>query len=533
MPATADDIGGTGSALQVLTRVTASPNVDTVEWRAVASLLTPDLIAGIYATTWAVTAWFLDKVLGDDNNNGTTALTPLKTGVELQRRLGPYALWPQSVTVTIGPNGLDDGLILTGAMLTPSTHLDVLGTPTVIANDTIGTYAVPVLAGTPTATQITGTAIVDWTAHQWRRIRVTSGAHVGAMAWVATANPAGVGVATARISVPYALNAAAIANAAFAAIALAPGDPFVVETLPVVPSIALHVDGPLTRGNVVTWTARQWSIGDLACPQVVITSPSSSNFNRGWTYGCKLGSYECLGNPNISLDGQQFGTYASFFGYQDAAIFLLGFLYITGFHAGALIGDGVLVAKFIQAVTLSSCLSQGARLLQLSKMAVTWNNTQAFDVAGATIPAFTMTSGSATNLTGAGNAGFGVAIPNSSGVTLAGTINVIGAVSNGRLSTAPAVNLTLPQLLQPDDFAQKGITAAMVAGSVTVTVPWYDNAIQQVTVVHATFGGTPGILSVAQISNTQFTVNSSNALDTGTIRWQISPLGRNIQIATT
>jgi hypothetical protein len=46
------------------------------------------------------------------------------------------------------------------------------------------------------------------------------------------------------------------------------------------------------------------------------------------------------------------------------------------------------------------------------------------------------------------------------------------------------------------------------------------------------FSGTPGILSVQQISSTQFTITSSSTLDTSTVNWTISPLGRNIFIST-
>jgi hypothetical protein len=63
-------------------------------------------------------------------------------------------------------------------------------------------------------------------------------------------------------------------------------------------------------------------------------------------------------------------------------------------------------------------------------------------------------------------------------------------------------------------------------------VPWYDNVNQQVTVTYAAIAGTPGILSVQQISTTQFTITSSSAVDTSTVRWQISPLGTNIFIST-
>ncbi|MGB3988077.1 MAG: hypothetical protein WBK67_00035 [Minisyncoccales bacterium] len=110
------------------------------------------LVPQAYAANWAVPDWYIDGVAGLDTNNGTTAATPLRTGAELLRRLGPYALWGQSVTVHVLVNGMVDALILRGVMLVAGTHLDIIGTPTQLADaGTVATYTglVDILAPIP------------------------------------------------------------------------------------------------------------------------------------------------------------------------------------------------------------------------------------------------------------------------------------------------------------------------------------------------------------------------------------------------
>jgi hypothetical protein len=43
---------------------------------------------------WLVTDWYIDGVTGDDTASGTAIGSPIKTGAELMKRLGPYAMWP-------------------------------------------------------------------------------------------------------------------------------------------------------------------------------------------------------------------------------------------------------------------------------------------------------------------------------------------------------------------------------------------------------------------------------------------------------
>jgi hypothetical protein len=205
---------------------------------------------------------------------------------------------------------------------------------------------------------------------------------------------------------------------------------------------------------------------------------------------------------------------------------------ITGAFNSCLFGDGAVSIVIGNTSILTTCLLQGA-FLTSSNAFVNATDMQIFDVPNALATACTILRGVITNISGSGNAGYGIGLQNCSLVRYPGaTNNLLGALSNGRLPTAPAINLSLPQLLQTSDYAQQGITGAMTAGAITVTVPWYENTTQRVTATHAVFAGTPGILSVQQISTTQFTITSSSALDTSTVNWQISPLGRNIFVST-
>ena len=72
------------------------------------------------------------------------------------------------------------------------------------------------------------------------------------------------------------------------------------------------------------------------------------------------------------------------------------------------------------------------------------------------------------------------------------------------------------------------------AGYVTVVVPWWDPASQQVTCTRNTPAGVIGDISVpaANRTNTGFRIVSANAADTSTVDWQMSPLGRDIRLGS-
>jgi hypothetical protein len=69
--------------------------------------------------------------------------------------------------------------------------------------------------------------------------------------------------------------------------------------------------------------------------------------------------------------------------------------------------------------------------------------------------------------------------------------------------------------------ASVGKSAAMTAGSITISTTAVTSS-SLIFLTHATVAGTQGILSVGTITNgTSFVINSSSALDTGTVNWWI------------
>lgn len=492
-------------------------------------LLTPAEIAQAYAANWAVTDWYIDGTTGSDTNNGITALTPIKTGAELQRRLGSYALWSQSVTVHVLANGMTDALILCGAMIVAGTRLDVVGTPTELATSSVASYSA-VSHATATASHLKAATVLDWSPYLWKRVRITSGTRAGAVCWIAKSSPHGSGNDVARISPPCNINQTSTTTQLSSVVSPSAGDAIAIESLPYVPEITLQLDGPIDNTAGVQWVRRQWSIQNVDCPILRTKTTSALVSSKNIVYGCRVSSIdnEFVGQTpfyNMVAGCSIFGPAPSLNAAGISGLFVA---------QNCLFGDNGLLILYAGAMNrYVSSLFQSCQLAGQLGSAMVCSNVQVFDVANASHGGLAPCDGVFTNVSGRDNAGYGLGLLNCTLTRFTGTCNMQGSVANGALLSAPVVPFAaLSDLLQPADYAKKGTTAAMTAGSITVTVPWYDNATQKVTASHANFAGTPGILSVQQISTTQFTITSSSALDTSTVNWQISPLGRNILIST-
>jgi len=490
----------------------------------------PAAIAAGYAANWAVTDWYLDGTVGNDANDGLTVGTALQTGAELARRLGPYALWGQSVTVHVGANGMVDDLILIGAVLNVATHLDVVGTATVLASDVLGSYtALSHVAVPATATRMSGTAIVDFSPYRWRRVRIVGGVRDGAVTWIATENPAGAGVQFAR-TCPWSRIDPAGAVSSIVGVTPVAGDNYVIESLPKIPALTLRIDGPLQNNTAAFWPARQLAVTNLDIQVLSRSVQGDSKLQKTFFFGNRHEITAVIYPNNLEASRGHFA--GSLFGKTDSTSGNPWHMPSQVIYC--LVGDGIIQSHMTKANgSIAFTLFQGVNCYVDCMMAVL--SCQFFDAPTAQTHVISVNERSKilmASISGSGNlCAYGVKFTKGANMNVQdGIWNLTAATADVVLSTAPAIPLTKAQGFQPDDYAQKGITGAMVAGSTTVTVPWYDNATQQVTAVHAVHGGTAGVLSVQQISTTQFTVTSSSNLDTGTVRWQISPLGRNIFI---
>ena len=526
---------GGGSQHAVATTATAGfasaadkAKLDGIEAGAQVNLpVTSAVVTAAYVAAWAVADWYIDGVTGLDSNNGTTELTPLQTGAELLRRLGPYALWGQSVTVHVLANGMVDALVLHGALLVAGTQLTVIGTPTLLTSDVVQAYAA-VSHTTPSATQLTGTAVVDWSPYLNRRFRITSaGTRQGVVAWCAKANPEGLGLNVARISPPLRRDlVSAFGNVASDVFVV--GDAFDVESLPAIPAVLVDIDGPMLATAGSSYARRQLHLESIACQQLRIRSVDQMQRGRIFVFGCRLG-YVHTSSPATTVQRitQMSGCLFTIDDPNTSST-----LYGYGVFESCLFGDAARAFQIIAFSELANCLFQKCRFVaNTSNSPILGFNVQVFDVAA--LSACNLTYGDIQNLSGSGNATIGIAANSNVFLKFRGTCNLQGATTNAQLTTAPTINLTLPQFLQPSDYAQKG-TATLVAGTVTVTVPWWDPTKQKLTVSHADWVGVTGELSTptASQTNTQFTIDSTLATDLSTVNWEISPLGRNIFVST-
>ncbi len=482
--------------------------------------------------SWTVTDWYIDGTIGNDANDGLTAGTPLKTGAELLGRLGSYAIWPQSVTIHVLANGMIDNLIVRGALLYLGTHVDVVGVPTVLATDVVSAFTNLVHA-TPVATLLTSTAIPDWTPYVGRRVTVTSGAVAGATMWIGAANPGGAGLQVAQVTRPARIdqtNVFSLVNTSSLAVTL--GNNFQVETLPPVPSVMLLVDAAPSRTAGAQWPTRICTVQNIDCPEIAIRSIAVNLQAKALTFGCSVGHVDDIQQTMGSVSNL---IAACNFTWVDPALALVQASNINGVHFCCLYSVSRCNVQFGQTLVAQYPLFQNCVCGVGFGSKVRLQDAQFWDYTGGSrvlqVDGEFYSAGG--GISGARNIGYGIGASNNSVLTVLGTANVQASVANAALTTTPLVPLTLPQFLQRSDYAQKG-TATLVAGTVTVTVPWWDPTTQKLTVSHANPLGIIGDLTAptASQTNTQFTIDSLLATDISTVNWQISPLGRNILIST-
>lgn len=483
-----------------------------------------------------VTDWHLDRVLGDDANDGSAA-HPLKTGAELSRRLGPWARWSQSVTITVGVNGLADALTVKGDTVLAGVHVDIVGTPTQLADaGTVTAYTVMDHA-TPRGPTIKCTGIADWTPYVGKRLRVTSGANEGAILWVVKASPNGLGLDVARCTLAYCKNDIALSAPTFRSVVLAVGNPVVIESLPYVPAVTQLLGGAYTAPGGNGWPSRQAAIVDIDCNALTVERTGDLSSYRTVTFGCAMSIVDTK-NANYLLGFTRCDYVACnvIVRVGIAACVFLGSILGSCFTREVGTTTGLLPTAPGSQIHVQDCVFQSVSCSGRGGFH-TLSNVQFFDLltaAGASCQ-LSQIACTFTNVSTEGCTNRGIYIYNNSVVSANGTVNIQGTVSHVYLVTTPALALpltvTLANLIPCNDFAWSGKTV-LVAGTAAVVVPYVDWTKQRITISRTVKGGTIGTVEVPEASRTStgFTLLSDNVLDTSTIEWSFSPLGRNIMV---
>ena len=519
--ATSDDFGAsTPTANKVL--VSGGPGQPT-DWAAALAV-----VDAAYAANWAVTNWYIDGTVGDDTNNGTTAATPLKTGAELQKRLGPWAIWGQSVTVHVGINGMVDPLALHGERLHAADKIDVIGTPTQVATFVLTTYTAMNhnVGGVPNGPQITAATVAAWTVGT--RLRQTTGANAGAIAFVLADLGGGIALTSiwSRLGTTGQFVDSMLPTV---------GQTFVIETLPGLPALDVDLAGPWPGNNSVDLNSdRSFGLFGVAVFTSTRLRVQGSLAESVLVYGVVLdGLLETLSPWN----GGQWQLVSSLCRLWDPTNVL--FQYCGVMPTTNPVWSATRVECGCQ-VAYSHCVLVGVRAFcqrgeysvsdcyfhQFANPAIKINQQGNLAISGAGISGRSTVAGS-----------YGMHVSNGSTLAIQSgmVLNLVGAAGAVRLVDAPAVDLTWAQFLGAvNDFQLKG-TSVLGGGTgvATINVAYYDSTAQQPFAWYnnSAFLTNPGVLTTTKVSDTQFVVQSSSATDTSRIAWSMTPAGRDIRLA--
>lgn len=169
------------------------------------------------STVLARLDWYVDFASGNDQNVGS-AVSPLKTLEELQKR------WESRRTLgaaTINLIGTSTEALILNSVL--GGNVTIQASASLVYAGTVGAYQAQ--AAPATDARITDAGIGaagGWGANLQRRLRLTSGANSGALAWILK----DLGGNTARITTFTSPTTGTAVNASI-------GDSYVIETLPV------------------------------------------------------------------------------------------------------------------------------------------------------------------------------------------------------------------------------------------------------------------------------------------------------------
>lgn len=200
-----------------------------------------------WTQTPTFTAWSIDPINGNDENNGDAA-HPLQTDAERQRRWGQGTLlaagnWSINWTSTnlVGETGTTTDPFCPDVQLLTGSTFTFTSTKAIVATSTIGAFAAADRAA-QTMTQVTD-AGVNWTTNLKNWCRVTSGARLNASFCVA----ADLGGNVARVSTPT-------NPATGVAQTLQAGDPYEIQSTPTIVVGYIRVIGVDNGGNFATVT---------------------------------------------------------------------------------------------------------------------------------------------------------------------------------------------------------------------------------------------------------------------------------------
>jgi len=242
-------------------------------------------IEGSSSSKWlSQNTWYIDGIAGNDENDGYTSGTALKTADELQRRWGSNAILNQSTTINFQP-GTYSRCFLEAKPANSTVMLTIQGITTALVTTTIFSFA-PYTHGTygvtdPEATIVSATGVSDWTSYAVFSNRLRSNTK---LAHLAKVNPAGGGISTLRTQ-PWGI-IGSTGSMLYTQSNPSVSDPLVIEQLPTIINCHITFEGAAASTGV------QLLIQHLAFSGSFTAKRGRENRCR--VFGCSFGS-SCAG----------------------------------------------------------------------------------------------------------------------------------------------------------------------------------------------------------------------------------------------
>lgn len=508
----------------------------------IASIATPSVqFQSVNATTesfWRAQAtWYIDGVNGDDENNGNTAATALKTCNELTRRLnGPHFDLSIQMTIVIIAGG--DELELFPTYVNDAAWLHVVGVPIELARYTVS--ASTAITGNHPA-KIACTGVTDWdtagpgatsllcnTRNTNVRARVSGGPRDGALFWLAKKAPdSGDTNAIARLG-----DTVRRTNLSVTISKPEVGDLLIFEALSDLRTLNVRCIG----SNPDLSGATQYPNETFLATDLHLSRVDFQPLDCGPIPYANL-FYGCIINESIrsSLSRPTSSTRTNIVACWSNAGSLsstfISFSLVTSLSQTSSPSGTVRVE--VGCTTESGHnLLQGCNWQCFGILVITAGTETICDAANAGILVSDRVD-IASGLIGYNNAA-GIDVRRGSSVRLGAVVPTITGTA-GDIRLQPSATIIPWSAIPWIDGVRSGKAVPLVAGNVaTVTVP-YILTSQSIIVTPNTPAGAaaPGILYAADAdrTNTQFGVRSSLVTDAGSFNWSIEPVGDSITIA--
>jgi len=471
-------------------------------------------VLGSSAKKWLTqNTWYIDGYAGNDENDGYTSITPLKTADEIQRRWGSDPFITNPVTINYLSNL--DHMFLHWTRSGTTSCVSLIGTTTILQSNCHLTTWTPQNTSTPEETLITSADVSDWTPYIGNRINFG-----GTTGWMRVlAIPSGSAINVARVN-KFAMYHDGNPQHVNTLNTPTVGSTFSIENINTIGSLGINVYdsepmlGMGTNSYSPAFYARTISTTNST---TIHTSSGNGNWNANF-YDCDLADLVC-NTIQVVQGGLLKQNYTTFGASVNA-----GFCAVT---LGNNNGDKAVVFRGISS-HFSGVIFQGIAVSIVDNSVIQMFNCGFYDIItngnnaalfiGDTV-SLNMQIG---NLIGANNAGYGLAIAqngklihsNSTVLNLKGIVGDIKLTDGlaNIISTFTWANSSLRK------FDKGSGTATLSSGTIAVSVESLpSDAI--IVAIHKTISGSPGLLYVSAQSTSGFTITSTSGTDNSVINW--------------